>query len=260
MDFITALIQKADIYFLIFGRVAGLFLTGIPFNVSNIPVQIKIWLAAVTAFFIFMIFWQEPMGIASGLIGYLLQFLGEIMIGAALGFLTQLTFGIFQLAGQFLDVQTGFGIVNVIDPNTGTQVPVLGNFKYIIALIFFISINGHHYLLAAIKQSYHYLPLGTAHISGPLVGWVMNLAGQMFSSAFMIALPVLGALFIADLALGVIARTVPQMNVFLVGMPLKIGLGIALVLVMIPLLVWAFGRVFAGLFEDLMNMLILLGR
>ncbi len=182
------------------------------------------------------------------------------MIGAALGFLTQLTFGIFQLAGQFLDVQTGFGIVNVIDPNTGTQVPVLGNFKYIIALIFFISINGHHYLLAAIKQSYHYLPLGTAHISGPLVGWVMNLAGQMFSSAFMIALPVLGALFIADLALGVIARTVPQMNVFLVGMPLKIGLGIALVLVMIPLLVWAFGRVFAGLFEDLMNMLILLGR
>ena len=76
----------------------------------------------------------------------------------------------------------------------------------------------------------------------------------------MIALPVLGALFIADLALGVIARTVPQMNVFLVGLPLKIGLGIALVLLMIPIFVWAFGRVFAGLFENLMNMLILLGR
>ena len=260
MDFISLLLQKADIYLLFFGRTAGLFVTAIPFNSSNIPVQVKVWLAAVTAFFFFFFFFLDPIGVAPGLLGYLLQFLGELMIGAALGFLTHLAFAIFQLAGQILDMQTGFGIVNVIDPSTGTPVPVIGNFKYVIAFIFFLSINGHHYLLAALEKSYYYLPLGTAHISGPLVEWVMGLAGQMFSAAFMIALPVLGALFIADLALGVIARTVPQMNVFLVGLPLKIGLGIALVLLMIPIFVWAFGRVFAGLFENLMNMLILLGR
>lgn len=254
------LFQKADLYLLFWGRVAGLFLTAIPFNSRNIPVQVKIWFAALVAFFLFMSYWQEPIIVAPDLVGYLLQFLSEMLIGAAIGFLTQIAFAIFQVAGQFIDMQTGFGIVNVIDPQSGLQYPVIGTFKYIIAIIFFLTINGHHYLLAALNQSYRYLPLGKAHISGPLVNWILNLAGGMFSTAFKIALPILGALFIADLALGVIARTVPQMNVFLVGMPLKIGLGLALVLVMMPLLVWAFGRVFAGLFEDLNTILILLGR
>ncbi|HHV35333.1 MAG TPA: flagellar type III secretion system protein FliR [Syntrophomonadaceae bacterium] len=261
MELLDLFFQKADLYLLFWGRVTGLFLTAIPFNSRNIPVQIKVWLAAFVAFFLFMSYWQEPITVAPGLVGYLFQFLSELLIGAAIGFLTQIAFAIFQVAGQFIDMQTGFGIVNVIDPQSGLQFPVIGTFKYIIAVIFFLSINGHHYLLAALNQSYHYLPLGEkAQISEPLIRWILNLGGGMFSTAFKIALPILGALFIADLALGVIARTVPQMNVFLVGMPFKIGLGLALVLIMMPLLVWAFGRVFAGLFEDLTTIMILLGR
>jgi len=252
--------QKADLYLLFWARVAGLFLTAIPFNHRNIPVQLKIWFAALVAFFIFSSYWQVQIAVASDLGGYLLQFLGELLTGAAIGFLTQIAFAVFQVAGQFIDMQTGFGVVNVIDPQSGLQYPVIGTFKYLIAVIFFLTINGHHYLLAALNKSYHIIPIGKAHISGSLVSWILNLAGGMFSTAFQIALPILGALFIADLALGVIARTVPQMNVFLVGMPLKIGLGLALVLVMMPYLVWAFGRIFAGLFEDLNTIIILLGR
>lgn len=260
MDFMNLIFQKADLLLLIWGRVAGLFLTAIPFNTRSLPVQVKVWLAALVAFFLFMIYSHEPAPLALNLGGYLLQFLGEVLVGVVLGFLTQITFAIFQYAGQIIDMQIGFGIVNVIDPQSGVQVPVIGTFKYLLAIVLFLSIDGHHYLLAALDKSYRLLSVGQVHLTGPFYAFLIDLVGEMFTAAFQIALPILGALFIADLAFGVIARTVPQINVFLIGMPLKIGLGLGLMMLVIPLLVWLFGRTFAGLFEDLNRILIILGR
>lgn len=260
MEIINMFFQRADLFLLVWGRVVGLFLTAIPFNGRNIPVQAKVWLAALVAFFLFMIYTHDQVQVAGNLVGYLLQFLGEVLIGVVLGFLTQITFSVFQFAGQMIDMQMGFGVVNVIDPQSGVQVPVMGTFKYLLAIVFFLTIDGHHYLLAALNQSYNLLPIGQLQLTGPFYAFVIDLAGEMFSAAFKIALPLLGALFIADLALGIIARTVPQINVFLIGMPLKIGLGLGLMLLLVPLLVWVFGRTFTGLFENLSQLLIILGR
>lgn len=222
--------------------------------------QAKIWLAALFSYLIFMVYPRNTAAVSGDLIGYLLQFGGEFLIGAIMGFLTQITFAIFQFAGQMMDMQIGFGIVNVIDPQYGIQVPILGNFKNLLALLFFLAINGHHYLLLALERSYDFLPIGNIHISGGFYSFIFSLAGEMFISALKIALPVLGALFIADLAMGIIARTVPQMNVFLVGLPLKIGVGLGMLMLMMPLFIWIFYWIFTGLFEDLNRLLIIMRR
>ncbi|MDH7576747.1 MAG: flagellar biosynthetic protein FliR [Bacillota bacterium] len=260
MDFLGSLFNEIDLYFLIWGRITGFLLTAIPFNNRNIPAQVKIWLAALITFLIFMIHPRENLQIAQTVMTYLFQFLGEVLIGAIIGFLTQLVFSTLQLAGQMIDMQIGFGIVNVIDPQYGIQIPVLGNFKYILAVLFFFVINGHHLLLTALTRSYHTIPIGNLHFSGTFYSFIFTLAGELFSTALKISLPVLGALFITDLALGIVARTVPQMNVFIVGLPLKIGVGLGLLMLIMPLFIWIFNLLFTGLFEDLNKLMVILGR
>lgn len=223
--------------------------------------QIKLWLAALLAFLVFMISYQEPLQISTSLFGYALQFGGELLIGCMLGFITQIIFAVFQLAGQMLDMQIGFGIVNVIDPQSGIQVPLLGNFQYVLALLCFFAINGHHVLLSCLVKSYQLLPIGGGvNLSGNLYAFIFNLAGDMFVSAFKLALPVLGVLFIADLIVGIIARVVPQVNVFIVSMPLKIGLGLGLMMIAIPALVWAFEMQFNSLYQHSSDLLLILRR
>jgi flagellar biosynthetic protein FliR len=259
MDLIIS--QGLNIYMLIFARMAGFFLTAIPFSASNIPSQAKVWLAAAVAFLVFMISYQEPVQVADGLWGYTLQIMGELLIGCILGFVTQLVFAAFQLAGQLLDMQIGFGMVNVIDPQSGIQVPLFGNFLYLLALLCFFTVNGHHVMLSCIFQSYRLLPTGGGiQLTGSFYNYIFSIAGQMFVIAFKLALPILGSLLVADMVLGIIARTVPQLNVFIVSMPLKIGLGLGLVMVIMPIFVWAFDAQFNMLYQYLNNILAILRR
>ncbi len=259
MEFLGEILRQTDVFLLIFGRVLGFLLLAVPFSNRSVPAQVKVGFAALLSFLLLSV---HPGGarVASGLAGYLVQLAGEVGVGLVLGFLTQLAFSALQLAGQLIDMQMGFGIVNVIDPQYGTQVPVVGNFKYALALLFFLAVDGHHTLLRALASSYQALPLGPPVLTGPFYAHVFSAAGMMFVNAFKIALPVVGALYIADFALGIIARTVPQMNVFVVGMPLKVGVGIGFLLILLPLYLWVFGVLVDGLFHDLARVLVLLRR
>jgi flagellar biosynthetic protein FliR len=253
--------QWLCLYLLIFARMAGFFMTAIPFAASYIPSQVKVWLAVMIAFLIFMISYQTPVNISGSIVGYIFQVLGEALIGCVLGFMTQIVFAAFQLAGQLLDMQMGFGLVNVLNPQLGTQQPLFGNFLYLVALLCFFAVNGHQVLLSCIAQSYKILPIsGGAHFSGNFYNYIFGVAGNMFVVAFKLAVPVVGTLVITELILGVIARTVPQMNIFILSLPLNIGLGLGLVMVIIPVFVWAFEVQFNQLYQYLSNALMLLRR
>ncbi len=251
--------QGLDLYLLILARMIGFFMTAIPFAANYIPSQAKVWLAVTVAFLVFMISYRQPVQVAGSTAGYILQLLGEALIGCILGFLTQIVFAAFQLAGQLLDMQLGFGIVNVIDPQSGTQAPLFGNFFYLLALLCFFAVNGHYVLLSGIVQSYKLLPIGGGvKISGDFYDYIFGMAGDMFVVAFQLALPVLGVLWLCEVILGIIARTMPQMNIFIVSLPLNIGVGLGLIMVIIPVFVWAFEMEFNVLFQHLSNVLMLL--
>jgi len=155
-------------------------------------------------------------------------------VGLTIGYIATLIFIGILVATKIIDFQMGFGIANVIDPVTNIQVSIVGEFHYILALMFFLVINGHHLLFSALAQSFNVVPLATFEISAHLIANINQLFAEVFVIALKIGAPTIGALFMASLILGVIARTMPQINVFIVGMPLKIGIGFAMLIVTMP--------------------------
>lgn len=247
-------------FLLVIGRMSGLFIVSPVFSGRQIPIQVKILLIL---FLSGMVTFINPIraGVPITNSGMFLLALGlEILVGYTLGFVAYVIFAGIQLAGQLMDMQMGFGIVNVIDPQSGTQVPLIGNFQYLAAIMVFLGMNGHHLLLRALNDSYQLIPVLGASFDGQILEFIMEMGAYMFVIALKLAAPVVAALFMADLALGFIARTVPQMNVFVVGLPLKIGAGLVMVMLTLPVFIWFTQILMERFFGQLDTLIFLLGR
>jgi flagellar biosynthetic protein FliR len=129
----------------------------------------------------------------------------------------------------------GFGIVNVIDPQSSNQVSIIGQFLNILAILLLLTLDGHHMILSGLVTSFETIPLGGVSFQDGLMFKLMDLTAQVFIIAVKISAPILMALFLVTAAMGVLARTVPQMNVFLIGFPLQIGVGLAALVIVLPL-------------------------
>jgi flagellar biosynthetic protein FliR len=175
-----------------------------------------------------------------------------------IGFIAALAFAAVQLAGELMDITMGLSMINVLDPMTNTQMPVMGNFLYILSLLIFFSINGHHMLLQAVMDSYALVPLGTAALTTTLSQALVGMATNLFIIGFKIAAPVLAAVFLTTVALGILNRAVPQMNVFVIGMPVQLAMGLFMVMVALPLYVSFLQVLFRGLGGDILTTLRLL--
>lgn len=150
----------------------------------------------------------------------------EVALGATLGLGILLAFGAFSVAGQILDVQLGFGMAQLIDPVTRRPVPILTSaFEHLGVLVFFL-VNGHHALLRGISYSVERFPVGApwsvAHAAAPL----LKQAAGLFSLGFALAAPVVFCILLVEFALSVIGRNLPQMNMFTMGIPVKIVVGL----------------------------------
>jgi flagellar biosynthetic protein FliR len=181
--------------------------------------------------------------------------ISEFLIGVIIGYVAQLFFSAIQLAGQSIDMQMGFGMVNIMDPQSGLQVPLMGTFYNLLAIFVFFLINGHHYMLEALFYSYKVIPIGVFNLKGSFFSLLIDLTGDLFIIAFKLAAPMVGALFIADFVMGIISRTVPQMNVFLVGMPAKILFGFLILLLIVPFYVYLLSSLFERSFKDILQII-----
>jgi flagellar biosynthetic protein FliR len=183
----------------------------------------------------------------------------EIVVGFTIGFVAYVVFAAIQLAGQLMDMQMGFGIVNVVDPLSGTQIPLMGNLTQTLALLMYLVIDGHHYLLQALIQSYQIVPVMGLNLGGSFFDLLMTIAAQMFVIAVKIAAPIIIAVLVADIAMGFVARTVPQMNVFIVGLPLRILVGLITLMLMMPVYLWVFSILFSRFFTYLDQIIMSIG-
>jgi flagellar biosynthetic protein FliR len=247
---------------LIFCRITA-FLVVVPvLSSKNVPNTFKIGLSVFISLIIYAgIGTANPVPIDSS---YILLILREILVGVLLGFLAYLFFTAVQIAGSFMDIQIGFGIANVIDPMTGASAPLLGNLKYMIAMLLFLSFDGHHYLLGAIINSYKWVPLNNeifARIySGQISEFLLRSFASMFYLAFQLSAPVIAAMFLTDLGLGLLTRVAPQFNIFVVGAPLKMILGFLLLILLFPELISQFHSLFSSMFEAIDKLFQLLAK
>ena len=242
-------------FILVFIRMSGLMLTMPVLGATTIPAQARIGLIAVTSYIVFSVTKLPPVDLAMPMGRLTLMLAGELAIGLTIGYASQLIFTSVQFAGQLIGFQIGFGIVNVLDPTTNSQVSITSQFWNIVALLVFLAINGHHWLITAAAKSFDLIPmLGFAPRAG-LVSLVTTLTADVFVLAIKLAAPVMATMLLLNVALGLIARTVPQMNVFIVGFPVQIALGLFMIGAGLPVFYLVFRGSIFNLFENVIGLM-----
>ncbi len=237
MDSISViLVDKFLILLLVFVRMSSIFVITPVFGRREMPPYMKIGLAFFCSYILVPLIGDIQLEYSS-ILGFAVIAGKEFLVGIIIGFVSFLVLSALYIAGQIIDMQIGFGMVNVLDPTMNTQVPVTGNFIYIMTILFFMAIDGHHILLSALFKSYSVLPINGFAFTETMVNNINTIFSDVFMIGFKISIPVLAAILLSEVALGILSRTVPQMNVFVVGMPLKIGLGLFTFYLMMPVFI-----------------------
>lgn len=255
MDLFAAIQTSLGFFLLIFVRISGIFIMAPVFGSKNIPVMIKAGLSLVISLILFPMFFQTNIILPEQAIPYVIMLLSELIVGWIIGFASSLVFSAVHMAGQLLDTQVGFGIVNILDPQSGQQVPLIGNFKYILALLVFLVTNSHHLLLTALFNSFKIIPVSGVVFNKAITELIINMVWGIFTIAIKISLPVLVAIILTDVALGILARTMPQMNIFVVGVPGKIIVGIFVLSLALPFYILFLEVAFNGMYNDIYRVL-----
>lgn len=160
----------------------------------------------------------------------------ETLTGLVFGFITNMCFNSLKIAGSLIDQQLGLSMANIYDPNTNTQNTLIETILYWLGVMIFFSMNGHHQLIAGIQNSFNLVKVGQLILSGNF-DYVINVFVQCFIIGIKIAVPMILSLLIAELLIGFISKSVPQLNVMVVSMPLKLLMGIIFIMIALPFLI-----------------------
>lgn len=172
----------------------------------------------------------------------ILMFLGEVLMGLLLNILVMLLFSAVQCAGAVMGFSMGFTLMNSTDPMTGASESGLGHLMSQVTTMLFLSLNGHLILIAGLAESFKLVPPGGLLINAALGEHLIAFSSQMFVMALKIAAPIMASIFLVDLALALVARAAPQMNVLFIGFPLKIGVGFLFMTLVFSALTLYIGR------------------
>ncbi|MCH7618494.1 MAG: flagellar type III secretion system protein FliR [Candidatus Marinimicrobia bacterium] len=240
-----------EIFMLVLARIS-MIVSVIPiFGSANVPIPVKVGLSVFLTLISYS--FAEASGVPHDLsiAALFTLMLREALIGMLFGFITGILFYAIQFAGHFISFQMGFAMVQVIDPQSQERVPIIGQFYFILSILLFLLINGHHLVLNVLVESFSIVPIGTGVLSRELTGSLTLIGGRVFVLAIKIASPILVTLFLTDVMMGIIARTVPQMNVFFVSLPLKIGLGLTLLVMTLSSFPWLIEKLVVEMSENL---------
>jgi flagellar biosynthetic protein FliR len=225
------------------------------FGSKSIPAPIKAGLLLSISFFLFPILNLDVSASPTEVIPFGLGIICEILLGISIGLSVKLLFAGIQLAGQLVGFQMGLAIVNVMDPQSSAQVPILAQFNNLVAMLVFLAINAHHWFLRALVESFNMVPLFNFSLTHSLINQLIMIAGNMFVVAIKIGAPIIATMLITSVAFGLVARTVPQMHIFIIAMPLKILVGLLVLSLTMPYLTSFLGGLFTELGNDILILL-----
>jgi flagellar biosynthetic protein FliR len=160
---------------------------------------------------------------------FIVLFAKEVAVGLLLAWGIMLAFAAVQAAGQTVEVQFGFGFGAIVDPNNATETTVVAQFYATLFLLLFLMVDGHHLILRLLARSFDLIPVTAVPLSASLAAAAVDLFGAFFVWWVQLAAPFLVASLLIEAGLGLVARAVPQMNIFIVALPLKVGLGLLLI-------------------------------
>ncbi len=251
-EFIDNLVLVMPAFLLTFIRLSGLLITMPVLSYPMITNRLRISLALVMSFVLLPVIEQSSIEITS-ISPLLVGVFRELIIGLMLGMGTRIIFESFSWAGAFVGRQMGIAMANVMDPTSKGQIPIVSQFWLLVVVTFFFTINGHHMLVETLYRNFETIPVGTAVISNASGRLVMNTGGIAFINAFQFSAPAIVFLLMVDTAIAFTARIMPQMNIFMVTLPLKIASGLVVLIISLDMFELLFDIVFQGTQEYLFN-------
>ncbi|MCB1936309.1 MAG: flagellar biosynthetic protein FliR [Nitrosomonas sp.] len=191
----------------------------------SVPVRVKVGVAMLLTLIIVPTI-EKPIPQVDPYSGVgLMILLQQIIIGVAIGLVMRIVFVAVEMAGEIIGLQMGLAFAIFFDPQSSSQLALVGRFLGVIASLAFLAIDGHLIMIALIAQSFNTLPIGPDGLSIPTFNTLIFWGGEIFKSGMLLALPVLTALLITNLALGILTRAAPQLNIFAVGFPITLSIG-----------------------------------
>ena len=252
---VEAIFGHADYFILILLRVGGLVIASPIFGRINIPQRVKICLVVALSYLCFTIFPQTNEIHYTTLMSYLFICAGELLLGIALAFVTNIFFALTSFtAGQLIDMQIGYGIVNVYDIQNNTQIPMMGNVLNIMLLMIFFAVNGHLTLIKMIYMTIERMPVGTLTFSPGVGITALEIFARAFLLGVMMALPIIASGLTLEITFGVLMRLVPQIHMFVVGVPIKMLVGLVVFTATIPVFANFSSRIFSEMFNGIESM------
>lgn len=220
------------VFMLVMTRITGMFISAPFFSSINMPNMTKIWFCALIAFIFYpLVVHSKSFIIPHGMPEFIILMLCEFFIGYVIGFMANLIIEAIRIAGNTLSIQMSLSIAEALDPTSGTSTNMISSLYIYLALIIFISTGAHQYLFTVIFNSFQAVPMGVfVPVDTNVVSAVVQLFSQLFKIAFGLALPIFSVLLICDILLGLMSKMMPQMNVYMVAIPIKIYVGLFLML------------------------------
>ncbi len=250
MELLSLALDRFGLFWLVAARIGGVVLVLPPFGHQAVAPALRFFLTLFLALAVLPVVPAPAGGVPGDLLGYAGLFVREVAVGLAIGFLVNLILAAAEAAGHLLDMGLGFGLVNVIDPVFGRPTPLTGQFLHFLALLVFLLADAHHQVLAALLVSFRQIPPGGGSLLRGL-GVALDQAGWFFATALRLALPILAVLFLTNLVVGLVSRAAPQLNVFAVGFPAQVAVGLVALALAVPAYVLAFKLLLPELYRSL---------
>lgn len=222
-----------EIFLLITVRIASFMVSSPIFTVKGTPNLVKIGFAFTTAYLIKNS--VPPLNLEDvNMFFYIILIIKETLIGLILGYITNLIFYSIQMAGQLIDNQVGFAMASTLDPMSGQRAALYGRLYYWFGIVLFFLMNGHHFLIYGLFKSFQLVPINSVILNQLSITNIIYIFSRSFTSGFIIAVPLVIIIFLTNIIIGLLARTVPQLNIFVLGMPLKVLIGLLATLILLP--------------------------
>lgn len=246
-----------QLFVMVLCRTTGIFLVAPVFSNQVVPKLAKVLACAAVALCLLPVALETQGNAAEPVtwVGFGLAAGKELCVGALLGFFALLAYTSVQVAGELLSEQMGFMMSRIADPTTGQEMAVLAHLATVLALLLFVGLNGHHWLLAALARSYQRVPVGGFSLSGLTMDRCIDGFARMCESGIVLAAPVLCATLLTTIAVGIIARLVPQINAMMMAFPLRIAVGLVMLGLALPFIAHAAEHQFVAMARDLVPLL-----
>lgn len=251
----TFTVENLEFYLLVLVRVSGLVMTAPFFSYNSVPMRIR---AAMSVFLSLIVISVTPVITLDyvGVIGYFVLILKETLVGVTLGLMCNMCFYIVSFSGQLMDMEMGLSMASMFDPMTNTQMSVTGNIYNYLLMLMMVVTNIHYYIIRAIVDSFSYFNIGKAVFPmNDFKTLVVDFIGNYFIIGFRIVLPVFCCMLLINVVLGVLAKAAPQMNMFVVGMQIKVMVGLIILVLVIQSFPMVADYIFGEMKEIITNVI-----